>query len=333
MNYKIIFAFIALMFAFACEKDSVVNSDMQSVEFRENTPSLPISYMGVTPYIIDDLYTEGENPGGGNRTCEDVALAFSTSFMYSSCKVNYAGDFNFSECSDGGWPAGLTVNVTEGIYVTWSYTAPAGYCLSEMAVIMKGGNDANVYYYDFTDDPKSEEYTDSGLASPYNSSVSSAGLSNLTFCFNLVECGMPPVECYKDETAWAANGNVPGSLRYTTRGNWATYVEYAVDKTVNFYAGQNMLSGTATFSAPDDDMVTITINLTNGFLFFHEDVDNPDDNLKVQDYANAPSGNPAPGQFAWKQTLDFGTTTATIKVPYNNFYGIHLDVAYPVPCD
>jgi hypothetical protein len=205
-----------------------------------------------------------------------------------------------------------------------------------MAVIVKGGtpNDgtgANVYYYDLKGDPQ-KTYGDSGLAAPPTGNQQNiAGLSNLTFCFNVVECGNGNGECYQDETAWAANGNAPGSLRYVNRGNWATYVAYAA-KTVNIYAGQNMLAGTATFSAEYDGKVDITINLTGGFIFFHKDADNPEDNLKVQDYATAPSGNPAPGLFAWKETLAFGATTATITVPLNNFYGIHLDVAYPVEC-
>jgi hypothetical protein len=35
------------------------------------------------------------------------------------------------------------------------------------------------------------------------------------------------VQClvFNGETAWAANGDTPGSLRYPARGNWATYVE------------------------------------------------------------------------------------------------------------
>jgi hypothetical protein len=324
-----ILAFIAMMFAFACEKDSVVSSEMQSIEFRENIPSAPTSDGGIMPYIIP---SENE---GGNRTCGEVATAFEveSGFEFTSDKIDY-DDSNGS--FSGDWPAGLTVN-TDGTYVTWSFDAEVfkgatGWCLSEMAVIVKGSDDANVYYYNLTDNPQST-YSDSGLASPLNASGNPAGLSNLTFCFNLVECGTPPEECYQDETAWAANGYEFGSLRYVTRGNWATYVEYlGTEKEVYLYAGQNMLAGTATFSAPDDGMIDITISLANDFIFFQEDVDDPDNNLKVQDYEFAPSGNPAPGLFAWKATLPLGAITAVITVPSNNFYGVHLDVAYPVPC-
>jgi hypothetical protein len=51
------------------------------------------------------------------------------------------------------------------------------------AVIVKGSNNANVYYY------SNVTMRDSGLASPCNASGTPAGLSNLTFCF--VECEKP----------------------------------------------------------------------------------------------------------------------------------------------
>lgn len=123
--------------------------------------------------------------------------------------------------------------------------------------------------------------------------------------------------CYKGETAWA------DGTRYVTKGNWATYTPYQTSP-VTIYAGQTIPVGTATFSAPADGKVTITINLNNGALF--ADVK---ENLKVQDYATAPPAkNPAPGKFMWKKTCT--GTECSITVPANNFYGIHLDVK--VPC-
>ncbi len=122
------------------------------------------------------------------------------------------------------------------------------------------------------------------------------------------------------QTAWAANGNEPGSLRFNpgTTGNWATYVAYAgVQKTVNLYAGQTQLAGTVTFSAPAGGMVTITITLAAGWSYENGSV------VAVQDYASAPSGNPSPGQFAHK-----GAAVApfSISVPQNSFYAVHAVV-------
>jgi hypothetical protein len=123
------------------------------------------------------------------------------------------------------------------------------------------------------------------------------------------------------ETAWAANGNTPGQLPYTTRGNWATYVEYfGVAKVTTMFAGQTIDVGTASFSAPDvNNEVTILITLTGGWEF------EPGSVVAVQDYLTAPSGNPSPGTFDHKADPTTATT-ATIKVPNNKYYGVHAVV-------
>ncbi|MHC4172074.1 MAG: hypothetical protein ACYST5_03915 [Planctomycetota bacterium] len=117
------------------------------------------------------------------------------------------------------------------------------------------------------------------------------------------------------ETAWA---NGP---RYVEQGNWATYTPYVADSTVILYAGQTMEAGTVDFSAPVAGVVTITITLNEGWRFY----DDPE-NVKIQDYASAPSGNPSPGLFDWK---DYATESSfSIDVPENNFYGVHVDVEW-----
>lgn len=139
-------------------------------------------------------------------------------------------------------------------------------------------------------------------------------------------------ECYQDETVWAVGD------RYVARGSWAMYVEYGGEEmTVDLRAGGGdgigMDAGTATFSDPVDGFVDITIELENGFVFWQDDPDNPDDNIKVQDYDEAPDTRPVPGRFDWKAAADFESTSYVITVPANSFYGVHLDVAYPVPCE
>lgn len=115
----------------------------------------PVSDGEVTPYLVDD-------PGpGGNVTCEQLG------YEYSSARVNY-NDGVF----DAAFPDGITVEVTDGIYVDWTSTFGIG------AVIVKGSDAANVYEYD----PAS--FGDSGLAAPLNASGGPAGLSNLTFCWD-----------------------------------------------------------------------------------------------------------------------------------------------------
>jgi hypothetical protein len=136
------------------------------------TASSPISRLAlVEPVIID-----GSGPGaeGGNRTCEDVGAHFGVTFEFSSDRINYEdGAF------DAAFPAGLSVS-TDGTFVSFSSSFAIG------AVIVKGGPNANVYYYD------PAVFEDTGLSSPDTPGPVSnvAGLSNITFCWN--ETPPPP---------------------------------------------------------------------------------------------------------------------------------------------
>jgi uncharacterized protein YaiE (UPF0345 family) len=196
----------------------------------------------------------------------------------------------------------ITISNNDGTYFDWSALYPIG------AVIVKGGPSANIFVYD------PQAYGDTYLYAPVNpNNDKNYGISHVTFCWN------PEKECWwVGETAWAAG------TRYVKRGNWATYTPYVPDSTVTLYAGQTMEAGTVHFSAAVDGRVTITITLNEGWRFAP---DKPE-NVKVQDYATAPSGNPAPGLFAWK-----GYATGSpfsIPVPVNNFYGVHVDVEHQV---
>jgi uncharacterized protein YaiE (UPF0345 family) len=348
MKTKILFLFLAAAIFAGCSKDVLIENEVAPGPRLKNSSSslanTPVSDAGVIPSIL-----VGANQGG-NITCEEAAAAFGVDgFAFTTGKVDYNGAFE-------GSFEGFTVT-TDGTNVTWSFTAPEGYCLANMAVIVKGSADANVYFYG------SELYGDSGLASPVNASGSSAGLSNLTFCYNLVPC---ETECeWIGETAWAAGE------RYTKRGNWATYTAYQTSSgadcigcyqqfdpeifcssrdtecreelaallaaclaaceassggsSIVLYAGQSMEAGTISFSAVNNGSVTITITLNAGWRF-----KNSAENVKVQDYATAPSGNPSPGLFLWKE---YATgSTYSFDVPANSFYGIHVDVEWK-KCD
>ena len=130
---------------------------------------------------------------------------------------------------------------------------------------------------------------------------------------------MPPG---MDETAWASNElETCCTLPYNPGddGNWATYVAYADGKTVTLYAGKTIDVGTVTFTDAGGGYVDITITLTGGWRFYGDS-----NNVMVQDYATAPSGNPSPGLFDSKETAT--GTLHTISVPLNNFYGVHAVV-------
>ncbi len=134
------------------------------------------------------------------------------------------------------------------------------------------------------------------------------------------------VQCmyFKGDTAWAANGTTSGQLRYTKTGNWATYVQYAA-KTTTLFAGQTKNAGSVTFSAVSGGQVTITLALTGAWEFNL----NTGDNLMVQGYSAAPSGNPSPGLFANKKQCTVSSCSMT--VPAANFYGVHASVGQWLP--
>lgn len=116
-----------------------------------------------------------------------------------------------------------------------------------------------------------------------------------------------------EETAWA-----DGPRFNQGGGNWATYTEYSgSEKTVTLYAGQTQDIGTVTFE-PENGEVKITISL-NAYGEF-QDVS---ENVKIEGYSVAPSGNPQIGQFTYKDTAS--GKTFSITVPANNFYAVHVD--------
>jgi hypothetical protein len=122
-----------------------------------------------------------------------------------------------------------------------------------------------------------------------------------------------------DETGWAVG------TRYLEKGNWAMYHEYNGEETVDLRAdggdGVGMLAGTVHFSAVSGDQVTITITLNEGWRFVDQD-----ENVKIQDYASAPTKKAIPGKFDHK-----GYATESpfeIDVPANAYYGVHANLEW-----
>lgn len=141
--------------------------------------SLPVSFNQVVPQVI-----EGAN-NGGNRTCAEVAEWFETEFDYCGERINY-NDGMF----DGAFPEGLEVTVTEGTWVAFEvpeYIMIGNSYYNVGAVIVKGSNQANVYWY------PGGSFGDSRLAAPLNASGKPSGLSNITFCLVEFEPEFPEV--------------------------------------------------------------------------------------------------------------------------------------------
>ena len=259
---KITYLFAALIMVAAlgsCEKDT------SGILLKESSSdiglSLPVSngpdgihggIEGITPQII-----EGTNPGG-NRTCAEVAEWFDTEFDWCGERVNYSGG-QF----DNSFPAGLNVTVTEGTYVAFEipdYIMIGDKYYKVGAVIVKGSNEANIYYY-----PEGS-FGDSGLTAPLNASGMPAGLSNLTFCLVEVEPNFPEVViALKTYLANPVDGEVVTYVRngWAVSGGLGVSTEYGLHMGYNYYnfKGENEFDLVrATLGAIVGPIGTITAN-------------------------------------------------------------------------
>ena len=337
MKKSILLIFVALLaFTWSCQKEAVENFSQNDEIVLKSDP--------VGELVVD------VTPGpGGNVECDQIAEQFDIDIVDSSDRIGY--DNNATDpwyTGDGDdriyypdYPfPGLTVTVTDGTYVSWSYNPEPyqdedGWWINLVgAVIVKGGPNANVYLYN-TEEDGDWVYSDSGLSAPLNQNNNIPyGLSNLTFCFIRIPYSPPTCYEWQTETAWAANGEEPGELRYTNRGNWATYLTFeGVEKTVSLFAGQTTFVGEVKLTpvvVDEIDMVTINITLDYGWELAIEDYDEfgepvegvyREETVKIQGYNVRPSGNPAPGLFE-----TYKGNELVITVPAYDFYGIHLDV-------
>lgn len=194
-----------------------------------------------------------------------------------------------------------------------------------------GGNDCNTYTVTFDTSVLEEGYTiDIGriLASTKagNQDIRREDRSSLGYACILGPVCVPVDE---DECVWMGETAWADGARYVNRGNWATYTEYEDGGTVTLFAGQFLDAGTVSFGPIDaNEQITITIQLNTDWRFAEDDDGNSiNENLKIQGYDAAPSGNPRPGQFTTSKTTESGQIT-TVTVDAFNVYGIHVDVEW-----
>jgi hypothetical protein len=268
----------------------------------------------VTGLIFLGCQTEVNNPADSldkaslRSTCDEYSLSNPENILpvlgYGNTPAETQYNVKFDPPTPGTYPLGpgfITFSITNtdcGQVMNWSVSEN----IQINTVYMKGGPNYFIYNYTTTPRPSS----DGNLHCPFaGGSGAYAGISHLNFVWS------PLGQTCTTETAWA------DGPRYTLKGNWATYTPYVAGSTVNLYAGQSHSAGEVEFSAVINGYVTITIDLADGW-----ELQNVDEPVKIQDYATAPSGNPSPGLFAHKGA------SLTVVVPANNFYGIHLDVAY-----
>ena len=125
---------------------------------------------------------------------------------------------------------------------------------------------------------------------------------------------------------WRAETATGAGTRYPGTSNWFMYTPYQTTK-VDLIAGQNYDAGDILMTR-DATKTYIQVTLASGFRFA-----NVKENLKIQDFAKAPTKYLEPGSFKYKYTLPQSTTTYTATIPGNTapYYGIHASVERFVP--
>jgi hypothetical protein len=224
----------------------------------------------ITPVVTPQIIAGANN--GGNRTCEEVGSAFMNDADY----FDLCGEM--VDYTDGGFkgefPYGLNVS-TDGKYVSFE----ADQCIRigdkfymVGAVIVKGSNAANVYFY------PDRTLGDSGLSAPVNASGKPAGLSNLSFCF--VECKL--VIAFKSYMTqdWACTSGGPGNISFVGYYNFVPdydgYKIYYTAHTTPVSADITKPVGDLMISDIDDDgLLEVTVDnsdrtdllFTDAYLF------------------------------------------------------------------
>lgn len=289
----------------ACEKETILT---------DNLDANSLVYANSRAVVIPVLY---ENWQSGDAYDECTQAGSCGTFAY---KVD---GWDATSGMDGDYThAGNTITIYNSDGQSFSWTSSD---YEVCAVIVKAGPDAYVYSY-----PEGS-CGDTEMLPPTNPANGQLyDISHVSFCWTETPCDTDDETCYEEETGW-----VKGK-RYVQQGNWAMYTRYAgYPITKPIIGGKTMVAGSA-YLAPSatPGMVDITLTLAPGWIFYYDGNDPmEDENVKVQDYATPPSGNPAPGQFDYKESAPVGGTYYVITVPLNNFYGIHLDLAREVPCE
>ena len=261
LKFSIVLAALLVAGMWACQKEQVEVTE--KAEFglsAANILSAPQSDAGIWPYIIP-----GANKGG-NRTCSEVGFAFSTTFALTTARVDYEGeDLEIPVYNMLGVQIGeiLVDYDAETKLLSFQIYVP-GYCVG--AAIVKGSNDANVYYYPVP------VKLDSGLGAPPTTLGGNnfSDLSNITFC--LKECdngnggGCETAFAFGDE--YATCFDFYGFARWGWTNGPLIHGSYTFD----IYAAAAQCDLTKGVKVGTLDVVyegttaTVTYNITNGYF-------------------------------------------------------------------
>lgn len=216
----------------------------------------PVSEAGATPYVIP-----GEN-NGGNRTCEEARTAFDIMADTPGHEFEGLTLGEFINCGEkvdipegevgliSGFPFDVWVDDHGAIKFNTGYRD----CVVS-AVIVKGGNKANVYYY-----PHGAT-EDEGLAAPMLKNGKNAWVSNVTFCCECGEDAPEEVITVKVKLTSEDYGTSEGAHPFTV--NWCQSLgisPFVWGTTYNIYlVYTDNIIGTMTIAA-DGSSVTIDMN-------------------------------------------------------------------------
>ena len=241
----------------SCNKDQYEVSDVQLKEAYVESYSTPISIPGgITPVIL-----AVDKPKGGNVSCTDVEQAFDVDLLCGT-KIDYVSEDQF----EGAFPEWLNVEL-DGIYVSFNMDGCVtidGKQYKVGAVIVKGSNAANVYFYD------GGTLSDGHLAAPGDKYM----VSNLTFCF--VECTTPDLviaaKAYLVNN-WVCTSGGPADIDFV---GYYNFEPDFVGNKLYYYAREDMPIGNIVVSNVDaDNLWEVTLGTeyapgyfyTNVFLF------------------------------------------------------------------
>ncbi len=189
------------------------------------SPSAPVSDSGVIP----DL--QPKNPG-----CPDGTTEY---------KVD-------QDPGNGVWSDGdftVTTN-TDGVYLAWTSN------IGVDAVIMKGGDDGNVYVYD----PPAESFGDSGLASPINPNTGRPyDISHVSFCYDLeLDVTKTAVTSFDRDWDWTIQKDVDTAVLDLFDGD-SGVVNWNVDVTKSGPTDSNFaVAGVITIANPWSTAANVT---------------------------------------------------------------------------
>jgi hypothetical protein len=114
----------------------------------------------------------------GSAEAECAEVDCNSDFAYKIDEWGNASYWGTSDMNGTYTHAGNSITITNSDADTFSWASEYPVC----AVIVKGGPNANVYYYYVYEEPV---YGDTGLTAPFNEqSGKTYNISHVTFCFN-----------------------------------------------------------------------------------------------------------------------------------------------------